>query len=389
MHQVDAAATQRFIQAFWNAHIYDWSVLDFSRHGAYDLPLGDLWGHRYVGRGVWFTGRGLTFINTGSDLYYAAGFLSHLTGDERPLTWAKRLHHRYLETRDAVTGMGGYQFTIRHLPSSDHWTDRAIHQLSDMLAGHVVREGTISTPRLIRTICARAGVARMALAELLGADGVEFARSAVEDLAAYGRWAYRGKENIFHTIHTDGTVLTGKVFKKDGYYGPAGWAFRSAPGDGQHFLAYAMGYRLSGDPFLWQVAGDLARGIGLGDIGRPTAQTQMDASTACGDPDALLGLLQLHRACSKPAYLDAARRVADNILAQRSQDGFLTAGPDGRAVRLDSEAPLALLHLSATLAGKADRLPPLLPGPMSDAWAGPGGPMLPRQEWDASPHHRL
>ncbi len=385
LHQVDPAATQRFVQAFWNAHIYDWSVLDFSRHGAYDKPLGSLWDQRYVGRAVWFTGRGLTFINTGSDLYYAAAMLNHLTGDPKPLAWAKRLNRRYLQTRDPVTGMGGYQFTIRHLPGADQWTDRAIHQLSGMLAGHVVREGTVTTPRMITTICVRAGLARMALGELLGDGGAEFTRSAVEDLAAYGRWAYRGRENVFHTVHTDGTVLTGKVFEKDGYYGPAGWAFRSAPGDGQHFLAYARGYRVSGDPFLWHMAGDLARGIALGDVGPIGQGPQMDLATACADPYALLGLLQLHRATSQRAYLEVACRVGDNILAQRFKDGFLLTSSDSPAVRLDGEDPLALLHLSAALAGKADCLPALVLGPMSGAWAGPGGPLLARAEWDADP----
>ena len=386
MHQTDPAATERFIRAFWNAHVIDWSVLDFSRHGGFDKALGALWDHRYVGRGVWFTGRGLTFINTGSDLYYAAAVLSHLTGDERPLTWAKRLNHRYLQTRDPVTGMGGYQFTIRYLPGADQWCDRAIHQLSGMLSGHVVREGTVTTPRHIRTILVSAGISRMAMGELLGAPGAEFTRSAVEDLAAYGRWAYRAEGNLFHPIHTDGTILTGKVFEKDGYYGPAGWAFRSRPADGQHFLAYAMGYRLSGDAFLWQVACDLARGVGLGDIGAPGQPPPGDAATECADAHALLGLLQLHRATSAGAYLDQARRVADNILAQRVNGGFFTAGPQGQVVRLDSDDPLALLHLAATLTGKADALPSLVPGPMGAVWPGPGGLVMPRAEWDASPH---
>lgn len=386
MHQVDAAATHRFMQAFWNAHVCDWSVLDFSRHGAYDKPPGTLWDHRYVGRGVWFTGRGLTFLNTGSDLYYAAAMLSQFTGDERPLAWAKRLNHRYLQTRDPVTGMSGYQFTIRYLPGADQWTDRAMHQLSGMLCGHVVREGTVSTPRMITTICARAGVARLALGEMLAADGADFARSAVEDLAAYGRWAYRGQENIFHTVHTDGTVLTGKVFEKDGYYGPAGSAFRSAPGDGQHLLAYAMGYRVSGDAFLWQVARDLARGIGLGDIGPVGEAPQMDMATTCANPNALLGLLHLHQATANRAYLDLARRVGENILAQRFKGGFFTTAADCPSVRLDSGDPLAMLRLSAALAGKPECLPLLVPDPMSGAWAGPGGPLLARAEWDASPH---
>ena len=42
------------IEAFWNAHIYDWSVLDFSRHGKYDRPMGALWDHAYQGGPIFF-----------------------------------------------------------------------------------------------------------------------------------------------------------------------------------------------------------------------------------------------------------------------------------------------------------------------------------------------
>jgi hypothetical protein len=43
MWQIDAEGTKRYIEAVWNAHIYDWSVLDFSRHGNYDLEMGKVW----------------------------------------------------------------------------------------------------------------------------------------------------------------------------------------------------------------------------------------------------------------------------------------------------------------------------------------------------------
>src|SRR5439155_18417273 len=62
MWEVDPAGTRRYIEAFWNAHIYDWSVLDFSRHGKYNLPMGPLWDHAYKGGPIFFIGRVLTFI---------------------------------------------------------------------------------------------------------------------------------------------------------------------------------------------------------------------------------------------------------------------------------------------------------------------------------------
>jgi len=105
MWQVDPNATQRFIEAFWNAHILDWSVLDFNRHGYYNTKMGPLWKNEYKDGPVFFRSKGLTFVNTGSDLIYAGALLYKLSGQGSPLVWAKRLAHRYLETRDPKTGL--------------------------------------------------------------------------------------------------------------------------------------------------------------------------------------------------------------------------------------------------------------------------------------------
>src|SRR5689334_10184610 len=41
--QIAPAATERLIKALWNAHVYDWSRLDMSRHGIYEAPMSRLW----------------------------------------------------------------------------------------------------------------------------------------------------------------------------------------------------------------------------------------------------------------------------------------------------------------------------------------------------------
>jgi Periplasmic pectate lyase. len=40
MFAVDKPATERFIRAFWNAHVYDWKILETSRHGEYGKAMG-------------------------------------------------------------------------------------------------------------------------------------------------------------------------------------------------------------------------------------------------------------------------------------------------------------------------------------------------------------
>jgi pectate lyase len=358
MWEVDTAGTRRYIEAFWNAHIYDWSVLDFSRHGKYDRPLGALWDHAYKGGPIFFVGRGLTFINCGSDLYYAAGLLHHFTGDPRPLAWARQLNQRFLETRNPATGMGGYQFTLRYLPGARFWTDRAIHQFSGQLAGHFVAEGAISHPRQIRVIAGHAGLCRMALAEALGEAGREFRRSAIEDLIAYGKWAYEPEENVFHATHTDGTRLTGMVFEEEGYYGAKGSQWSPVKAGGLMLRAYATAYRLSEDraerAFLWQMTRDIARGLDLGHIGDMGGDRgALNESTGCADHDALHALLELHEATGHPSYRELARQIAANILAARFQDGFFVR--DGVAY-VDDPAPLALLRLAAVMRGEREQV---------------------------------
>ena len=358
MWEIDPEGTKRYIEAVWNAHIYDWAVLDFSRHGKYDIEIGKLWQHDYRGGRIFFVGRGLTFINCGSDLYYAAGMLHHLTGEDLPLVWAKRLNNRFVETRDPATGMGGYQFTLRYLPGAPYWTDRAIHQFSGQLAGHFVAEGAISPPNKIQTITCNAGICRMVLSERLGDPGQVFGQSAVEDLIAYGRWAYEAEDNTFHAVHTDGTRLTDIVFELDGYFGKKGGRWVPAAADGLMFRAYAMAYRLSQNPvdraFLWQMVRNIARGNGLGDIGNVDGGGALNMETDNAHPGVIHGLRELYRATERQDYLTLAARVAQNILAKRFKDGFFTS--NGIAL-VDDPAPLALLCLIAEIEGKPEQVP--------------------------------
>ena len=111
MWLVDSQACKTFLESFWDAHILDWSNLEMNRHGSFTQARGTLWQSRYEGGPVFFPARGLSFVNTGSDLFYAGAMLHKLSRQADPLIWAKRMAHRYVETRNARTGLGGYQYT--------------------------------------------------------------------------------------------------------------------------------------------------------------------------------------------------------------------------------------------------------------------------------------
>ena len=225
-------------------------------------------------------GKGLTFHNAGSDFYYAAGMLSKLSGTPEPLVWAKRLAYRYVETRDPKTGLGGYQFSQCQSAWCDDVGkirgDRAQYQYGDDFKGHRVVEGTLfpcygDTPEV------EPQVGRLLLGEQLGDAGRDFTRWVVEELTAWGKSAYRKKDNTFIPMLTDGTSMEGYVCKKDGYFGPKGRVLRAGHPGPAHLWLYAWAFRQSRDAFLWEMARNIAQGNGWGDIGE-TPQTRTGAA---------------------------------------------------------------------------------------------------------------
>lgn len=359
MNEVDAEETTRYIEAYWNSHVTDWGNLEFSRHG---LPVdepeeGSVWDRKYEGGAPFFTAKGLTFINAGSDLYYAAAMLYRFNGDERALLWAKRLNGRYTDSRNPKTGMGGYQFSISVLPGVRG--DRAIAQFGEQLKEHSPLEGTLSVGRQVIAITGKAALCRMVLAEQLGEAGREFADTALEDLRAYGTYSYEKETNLIHPVLTNGTRLTGLVMEKSGYYGQQGEALQAAKAEPLMLWSYAMGYRLSKDPFLWSIVRAMGLGNGLGDFGSDphSVLPVLNMAAECSDPYAVFALLELHQATGRAEYLDLAAAVGDNILQARYHHGFFLPTERHLYAKLDQIAPFALLHLAAALSGKRQELP--------------------------------
>ncbi|WP_166244367.1 hypothetical protein [Paenibacillus turpanensis] len=357
MYEANPQHAVRYIEAFWDSHVRDWGNLEFNRHGQpREREAGYcVWDNVYGGEEVFFTAEGLTFINAGSDLYYAAAELYRLNGNEKALLWAKRMAQRYADTRHPETGMGGYQFSISVLPGRRG--DRAIDQFAGQLEGHRVIEATLSVARQVHTITAEAALCRLELAEGLGEAGAEFLRWAVEDLLAYGRHSYDMADHCFHPVLTDGTRLTGLELLRDGYYGKQGEKLAAAKADFIQLWSYAKAYRLSREPELWQLVRSMAAGRGLGEIGEQPGGAPALTGSACGEPAAIFALLELYRATGGAAFLAAACEAADAMVAARLHKRVFLAQPDFAYAKLDAIEPLALLHLAAELAGRPGSVP--------------------------------
>ncbi len=346
MWEVDREATRRFVESFWSNHILRWDILDMNRHGYYKpVPPGP-WDHEYVGGPVPFAGEGLTFINTGGDLWYAAALLYQLSGEKQALTWAKRIAGRYAEARDPRTGLGADNY-------STLTPDRMTQQFGAEF-GNRFTEATVTS--LYGNRYTHAAICRMKLFDRLGPAGEEFKRWAIEDMTAYARYAYDPADNAFWATLIDGTRLTPADRKREGYV-EARW-LEKRPATGLHLWAYALAYRLSGDERMWQMTRNIARGLGLGDWGRKAgAVAAANFNTDNTESETIFALLELHKATQGEEFLRLAQRVGDNLMQREYHGGFFVANREAPFCRLDSVTPLALLHLEVALR----KLPVTLP----------------------------
>lgn len=346
MWEVNPAATRRLLESAWSNHILDWGNLDMNRHGLTDPVSPTLWDDRYDDTPVPFVGKGLTFILTGIDLCYAGAFLSEQTNDGRPLVWAKRMAKRYVDVRDPATGLGADNYSTE--PSN------RMKQQFGAEFGDRFTEATVTS--LYGNRYNRSAICQLKLAERLGDKGKEFGVWAVEDLTAYAKHAYDKTDNSFWPTLIDGTKLTPADRKRDGYV-EVRW-LEKRPAEAIHFWAYALAFKFSRDPLMWETARSIAAGLGLGDLGAADgAGRQLNRATAHADPNAIFALLDLCAATRDRSFLSLARSVGDNLLREQFHRGFFVNSPEHLFSKFDTITPLALLYLEVTERGLPVKLP--------------------------------
>jgi pectate lyase len=363
MWRINQEATRQFLETFWAAHILNWSNLEMNRHGSPKKQFGNPWANEFKAEPVFFWGKGLSFLNTGSDLFYAGAILSKLSGQAEPLIWSKRLAKRYVETRNPKTGIGGFQFNQSRTASCAPGIrgDRAQYQYGDDFPGHFIVEGTLfpcygSTPQVKPQIC------QLLLGEALGDDGKEFTQWALEELTAWGKVAYRKKDNSFIPMLTDGTSMEGYVCKKDGYFGPRGRVLKAGRAGPMDFWTYALAYRMTGNEFMWEMARNIALGNSLGDIGAAAGdEPHLSEHTDYFAYPALLGFLELHKKTGNNAYLNMAKNIGDNIVKNYFHKGFFVRSQKHLYAKFDALEPLVLLHLYCTLKENKVSIPTVWP----------------------------
>ena len=369
LYRVDAAATTKFIDAFWHAHIWDWSNLLFNRHGEYEQWNQD---ERFSGT---FAGTGalplidntaLSFINTGSDLIYAGTEALRLNDDRVAYDWALHLLSCYEAIRHPETGLAGYQFNHRDPCRVRQSFVGQMGQQDD------VNETTVITNNVIGTRYGRVAVCFLNQAMRLGDQARPLLEFVCKDLVALARHSWQGDEGIFQPRLNDGTLLTPAHTQDVGYCQPV--KLRPVRANGLLLLSYARAYRVTGNDDFFQMAHAIAQAMGWGDVSSgpvdfqslnsvstPTEDTR--AHGGQNDACALEALLDLYVASEDEVYMSSAISLGRRLVETHVVDGLFTSSgsSDNEQTGIDSAVPVALLRLAGTLSDSNEITPTLYP----------------------------
>lgn len=370
MYETNPAATVRFIEGFWNAHVYDWRTLEISRHGSYGRPRSELWKSRFDDPPPFIKTKGLSFLDAGNDLIYSAALLYKLSGDEGALRWAKLLASRYVKARDAKTGLGAYQYTqpLRtRTPTDDADTfswygDRASRQFGPEY-GERALEGTMLLRSHAVTLYSGNALMQLELVQSLGEPAKEFLEWTHTGLLAFVRHAYDPSAKRLRPMLTDGTDLSNVRLPRDGYYGKKGTLLAPYAPSEDFLLSYARAFLVTGDGELWAFARDIASSLGLGDLGaEPGKDARPNLRTKHSGPRALFAILDLYERTRDQAYLALARRIGDNIVEGKIKDGYFVASQRQEYANIDALEPYALAALEAAIRGQPEKVPLFING---------------------------
>lgn len=371
MYEVNPDATVRFIRGFWNAHVYNWHTLEVSRHGDYTHDAAAHWDQTFDDPAPFFYTKGLSFLDAGDDLIYAGATLYRLTGDQGALLWTKRLAHQFVKARNPQTKLGAYQYTQPRKtkePPSDSQTeswfgDRAQRQFGPDFPGHQVLEGTMLLKRLAMTIYSDNALMELQLGQDLGAAGREMVEATREGMAAFVHYAQIPGTTLLRPMLTDGTDLSNFVVRRDGYYDSKGRVLSPYRATPELMIAFARGFLITGDPVLWKMARDIAGANDLGELGSaPGEAVKVNLQTRNADAFALFSMLDLYRHTRTADYLELARAIGDNIVAQKYHHGYFTPYEDTIYANVNAIEPYALLALDATIKGTPEKVPTFING---------------------------
>lgn len=391
LHTIGKEQLIDYLAHFWQAHMIEPENWDFSRHGAdLDYRDSDIFDkinaifmcnkERNSSSDVLET-VGLTFINTGTDLIYAASAHYRFTHKIEALNCARMLYEKYVEARNPNTGLPAYQYSSpkqrEPIPKDDNMTqswygDRAKRQFGPEF-GNIAREGNVLFKQWIAILfshpLAILDMVKQGVNPSTDLDALKhydyFFINTVDYLVTYYDYAYDLQSHSLKPLWSDGTDLTNYQIVRDGYYGQKGDVIAREPFDNKFLLPLVAALKLIDDNPNFQLKNRavilsqiktlvdklLAR-IGICDtfIGlKSSTDFCTEALPECYDEYLLLSLIQISETkYGSPNLRNIIYVLTKKIIEQRFNNGLFVRTKGHKFYRLDDPLPLILVHFMKT-----------------------------------------
>ncbi|MDG0889625.1 hypothetical protein [Paracholeplasma manati] len=375
MLEVNEEAALKFMRQMWTAHFY-WNSTDMNRHGSYSTAYDvNVFGQTIPEDVIKMDTNGnpiipadspglLPFVNSATDLAYAAFTLSNHTGDPIPADWAKYLMRQYNLASNPTTGMTVYQYKSTLVTKSaiecadpaytnSGCGDRVARQFRDF--GPIAREANVAWKNTQAVYVDNILMLLEAADKYGQSEFVDWARQYIEGYLKYAYIRVDGRNKII-PMFIDGTVTYGYIVPEVGYFGPSRMRLDYVDMPTSYLLpilrTILQTEKAEDQALLWSYFRDIVYTFGLGDIGSlGGANPNLDVDTSIDDPFALMAMVELYDHTKNKAYLEVARTIGNNIVTEKFHRGFFVESEVMLYSRLDQPDTLALLTLDAVIRG--------------------------------------
>ena len=375
LYQTNPEATLNYIKAVWNAHINDWETLNLSRHGDYEKPfVSNGFSHKQhdvVTPNCWPNlpqTTGLTFINAGTDLIYAAYQFAKFTQDQNAYKWAKHLYRQYVLARCPETGMPVYQYSSplqrQPDPKDDNQTeswfgDRAKRQFGPEFGDIAIEANVLfrdmSPMDMWPLLMDNPLAIMMAMREQPDQEVIQW---TIDGLKNYYLRAYDSNTHTLRPMWGNGIDMTGYVFKRNGYYGPKGTVLHPIEFRPDYLFPLVVAWKLTQDIELEKLIMTMLKNMELALFSGTFFQLDsINLTHNFSSPNLIFALIELNEIITSEKLSLLIESIADNLFQQHTNNGFFADSTKHRFVRIDNIYPLALLAVIAARQGSYLSLP--------------------------------
>ncbi len=380
MWKADPEGTKRFITAYWNGHIYDWTALTMNRHANWDTPILDAWDSEYTNPDPYVASSYHPFMSTGNDLMEAAWFLSEMTGDPKYAVWGERLLDKYIGVGNPDTMLIGEEYgslTDDNIYGGDRFLYQFIGADFVTKSGFDFKNATMDDFKiagansLVRrtSLKCTAGYGPQNFTEIYRYTGNEKIYEFVKkNMLSCARYIYDPVNHLFKTpILNDGTDLNegkdGKqlIAQRGGYYLNEGatYAENESVWEGAFISTIDVCSILKPEDAdieaeIWAAARAWGQNVDLGDLGTAMGENpNVNLLTNNKSPEDTVAVIKLYKYTGNEQYFKLACRMADNIVAAyyKPEKGLFVKSSSAPYVRFDTPEFYAVFCAEAMAQG--------------------------------------